>query len=172
LGRIYDDRGHRMTPSHSFSPPSLSERRPPASPRLDRTTAIWERPMNFTGSDSKSDREGRTPARNLPGDRSTLKTFPPSFRKLFTKVAPTSIEQSASSNDSSASRCVARRRRGITARSSRLLSGSSRPNLSTRRSVIAGQNSRHAGWTRRPASTAHVVDASHRRCKRDQMILR
>jgi hypothetical protein len=69
LGRIYDDRGHRMTPSHSFSPPSLSERRPPASPRLDRTTAILERPMNLTGSDSKSDREGRTPARNLSSSR-------------------------------------------------------------------------------------------------------
>ena len=51
----------------------------------------------------------------------TPKAYPPSFRKFSTRVAPVSSKQSASSNGSSASRCVARRPRRITARSSHLL---------------------------------------------------
>jgi hypothetical protein len=55
----------------------------------------------------------------------TPKTYPPSFRKFSTRVAPVSSKQSASSNGSSASRCVARRPRRITPRSSHLLLASS-----------------------------------------------
>src|SRR5271154_3679078 len=55
----------------------------------------------------------------------TPKTCPPSFRKFFTRAALVSSKQSASSSASSVSHFDAKRRSGITARSSRLLSASS-----------------------------------------------
>jgi hypothetical protein len=55
----------------------------------------------------------------------TPKTFSPPFRRCSTRAAPVSSKQSGSSNGSSASRCVVRRQRGITVRSSQLRSASS-----------------------------------------------
>jgi hypothetical protein len=79
------------------------------------------------GYDSKSNREAARRRGICPAIpyRSNTKDIPAFFPKILYKGPPVSSKQSASSNGSSASRCVARRPRRITPRSSHLLLASS-----------------------------------------------